>query len=390
MRTWMSRRAVTVGALLSAASVGANPAFSQGVEFDSKAAKVTLGGRIQMQARTTSCSDFPVSAPCAGQEPNIDWFLRRARLEIGIQFNDFVEGRFSPDFAPSASEFSEITLQDAYGQLNFSRSTKLRIGQFKRPFDGFQLTSSTQIRTIERDIDIPGVSSSTAVSFDELTETFNLSARNVGIQLSGRTESGRVEYWVGTFNGNSAGDNGADSDGKQLVGRVQFSLEAGNLPLKLAVAGVVTDAPFTSTAGARDGRYYTDLEIYAQLGDFEAGPHLQAGLFLGDSPLQNRSGGSLDLAAGDDFASAWATQVVGSVKVPLLNNRTFTAIEPVLRVTFADPNRNIGDDGAWGITPGVQVFFASRQKVAFNWDFLVLQGDRRNVNSFKAQYQFYY
>ncbi|MEE9206981.1 MAG: porin [Gemmatimonadota bacterium] len=390
MRTWMSRGVLTLGALLTAGGTAANPAFPQGVEFDSKAAKITLGGRIQMQARTSSCSDFPVSAPCAEQEPTFDWFLRRARLEIGIQFDDFVEGKFSPDFAPNSSEFSDIALKDAYGQLNFSRSARLRFGQFKRPFDGFQLTSSTEIRTIERGIDIPGVSSSTAVSFDELTEKFNLSSHNVGIQLSGRTESGLIEYWVGTFNGNSAGDNGADTDGKQLVGRVQVSLQAADLPLKLAVAGAVTNAPFTNASGARDGRYYTDFEIYAQLGDYNGGPHLQAGVFLGDSPLQDEFGGSLDLAAGDDFASAWATQVVGSVKIPLRDSRRFTAIEPVLRVTYADPNRNTGDDAAWGITPGVQVFFASRQKVAFNWDFLVLQGNRRNVNSFKAQYQFYY
>ena len=44
----------------------------------------------------------------------------------------------------------------------------------------------------------------------------------------------------------------------------------------------------------------------------------------------------------------------------------------------------------WGLTPGVQLFFAERQRIAFNWDFAIFNNDLRTVNSFKTQYQFYF
>jgi hypothetical protein len=395
-------------ALASVAILAApSPGISQDVEITSKALKINIGGRVQMQGRRSSCSAFSVEAPCNSEVRNVNWFIRRARLSVFVVFNGFIEGKFAPEFAPATDSLDASNLTDAYGQLNFSDAAKLRFGHFKRPFDGFQMTSSTQILTIERDIDVPGVSSTRALSLDELTERFKLSNRNVGIGLNGETANGFFEYWVGVFNGNSSTDNQGATDGKQFMGRAQISVDAAGLPLTIAAAGAVTEEPFDRpVTGQRAGKDYSNFELWTQLGGFPSDVvrkveaeesvgiddqlAIQGELFFGQNPLLNRAGDAIDLPAGDDFARAWAFQVIGGWAFPIRGSSIFRAIQAVFRATYADPNTDGTDDANWGLTPGIQVFFAERQKLVVNWDFVVFEGDLRSVNSFKAQYQFYF
>ena len=400
---WAACIALATLATLAAAS----PGVSQDVEITSKAVKINIGGRVQMQARRSSCSAFPVEAPCTEEVRTVNWFIRRARLSVSVVFNDFIEGKFAPEFAPATDSLDAANLTDAYGQLNFAKAAKLRFGHFKRPFDGFQITSSTQILTIERDVDIPGVPGTGAFSLDEFTERFKLSNRNVGIGLNGKTNNDFFEYWVGVFNGNSGSENEGDSDGKQFMARAQISVDAGALPLDVAVAGAVTEQPFDRPiTGQLAGKDYSNFEVWAQLGRFPSdlvkkveanesvgiGEQLvvQGEVFFGQNPLINKAGDPIDLAAGDDFARAWAFQVVGGWAFPIRGSGFIRAIQPIFRATFADPNTNQSNIANWGLTPGVQIFFAQRQKLALNWDIVIYQGDLRGVNSFKGQYQFYF
>jgi hypothetical protein len=403
MRKWL---AVCIGLATTAILVAPAAGVAQDVEITSKALKINIGGRVQMQARRSSCSDFPVQLPCTEEVRNVNWFIRRARIEFTVKFTDLIEGKFAPEFAPASEALDATNLTDAYGQLNFSDAAKLRFGHFKRPFDGFQLTSSTQILTIERDLDVPGVPGLASLSLDELTERFKLSNRNVGIGLNGKVADGFFEYWVGVFNGNAGSDNEGDTDGKQLMGRAQISVDAGSLPLEVAVAGAVTEQPFDRPTGQLGGKDYTDFELWTQLGSFPSTVVsrvennesvsiaeqliVQGELFYGQNPLLNKAGLPIDLAAGEDFATAWAFQVIGGWAFPIRGSGFFRAIQPIFRATYANANTDGSLEANWGLTPGVQIFFAQRQKIALNWDFVVYEGDLRNVNSFKAQYQFYF
>lgn len=404
MRKWL---VVCIGLVMAAIVLAPTPGVAQEVEITSKALKINIGGRVQMQGRRSSCSAFPVELPCTEEVRNVNWFIRRARIEFTVKFSDFIEGKFAPEFAPASDSLDATNLTDAYGQLNFSDAARLRFGHFKRPFDGFQLTSSTQILTIERDVDVPGVPGIGSLSLDELTERFKLSNRNVGIGLNGKTNNGFFEYWVGVFNGNAGSDNEGDTDGKQFMARAQISVDAGSLPLKVAVAGAVTEQPFDRpVTGQLAGKDYSNFELWAQLGGFPSdvvkkveanesvgiGEQLvvQGELFFGQNPLLNKAGLPIDLAAGDDFANAWAFQVVGGWAFPIRGSGFFRAIQPIFRATYANAATDASFDSNWGLTPGVQIFFAQRQKLALNWDFVIYQGDLRGVDSFKAQYQFYF
>lgn len=366
-----------------------------GVEVTASAVEVDLSGRVQFQTATSSCSDFPFEAgsPCAEQAPGVDAFMRRVRLSAVVTINDFLTAKVEPDFG----DVNDVVLRDAYGRLTFSDHARVQIGQFKRPFDGFNLVSSSQLLTVERDLDVPGVPGLAAASLDEFSTRFNLASYDIGAMFFGAAGEGRIEYAVGAFNGEPSGVNNDRNAEKQFVGRLTYNLEVGRLPLSVAAAAAVTDLPFRAaddqSGSPRSGEYYTDFEIWAELGDYEPDPHVQAGLIFGDNPLQTEAGAPADPAmpGGDDFATMRSWQVIGAWRFPVPSTRYVAAVEPAFRVTRAEPNTDLDDDEVWGFTPGVNVYFHGRNKLQLGWDFVEFAaGGRESVNSFKSQFQVYF
>ena len=376
------------------------------IKYKTDDLELTFHGRLQLQGWASSCSgfipDLPENDPnsaCREGAPPFDLFLRRARGSIEAGLFDFLDVKLQLDF----SGFDDVAIKDGFARLNFFPALKVRFGNMKRPFDGFQLTSSSKMIIIERDLDIPGVSSLRALSLDELTTRFRASDRDVGIELSGDVAGGRVSYWVGYFGGQQIQEAldtlpNADSRG-QWIGRVQANLEAGKMPLDIAVAGAVTDRPFVTDDGVTfTGKYFTNLELWVQLGGFNEGLLFQGGYVYGQNPFENRQGDILDFLPTDEFARAHTFQVntgymfrtrPKDYKGPIAK-RPIGGIQPVFRVTWADPNTDIARDDNWGITPGVQIFFYGRNKLALNWDFALFSDDTSSANSFKLMLQGYF
>ncbi len=390
--SWMVTATAGVASALYPGAVSAQ------VEFESDAVKIELSGRFQTQLAGSSCSDFstgaPATTPCSEDVPALDLFIRRARLTLDVSFNDWISGRFQPDFAG----VDEVELKDAWGLLNLEPGAEhpraqIRIGHFKRPFDGFEMTSSTQILTIERDLDVPGVSGTTALSLDELTTRNNLSDRDVGVMVDGSSPDGRFHYWLAAFNGRGPADNEDLDTQKQLVGRAQYTTELADRPLALSAGAAVTDIAFTRADESIDARYFGAFELFAEWGSFRAaeGPHVQAGVVFGKNGLEAEAGGAPDLEAGDPLAGMLTWQAIGAWKLDVGDGSFVESIEPLFRVTMADPNTDLDQDTVWGFTPGVQIFFGGRNKLALNWDFVAFGADGvDSENSFKAQYQFHF
>lgn len=385
--------ATLAGGAVSAAGQEDEPALT----ITADAVEIDLSGRVQTQMATSGCSDVPFDAdsPCVEQVPAVDLFLRRVRLSASVEISDLVDAEIQPDFA----EVDGVELKDAWGRLSFGPGLRVQVGHFKRPFDGFQLTSSTRILTIERDLDVPGVPGLAAPSLDELTTAFRVSDRDVGAMANGSPAGTGLEYWVGLFNGRGPDADGDLNSGKQVVGRLEYTVRpAGSLPLSVAAAAASTDLPVRGAAdppGTRgSGLRYANYELWAELGDFQPGPHVQAGLVFGDTPLQTDAGEPLDPdvpAAGRDLGSAMAWQVIGAWRLALGDGGRLAAVEPVLRVTRADPHTGVAADEAWGVTPGVQLFFGGRNKLAINWDRVLYADDATDaVSSFKAQLQVHF
>ena len=403
MRRTLVLSAFCLSVLIPGAAFGQS---QPSIKYETDDVTLTFHGRLQLEGWSSSCSGFVPGLPendpdtaCDEGAPPFDIFLRRARTSIEAGLFDFLDVKLQLDF----SGFDDVAIKDGYARLNFFPALKVRFGNMKRPFDGFQLTSSSQMIIIERDLDIPGVPSLRALSLDELTTRFRASDRDVGIELSGDVAGGRVAYWVGYFGGQQIQEAldtlpNADSRG-QWIGRVQANLEVGKMPLDIAVAGAVTDRPFVTEDGVTfTGKYFTNLELWLQLGGFNEGLLVQGEYVYGQNPFENRQGDILDFPPTDEFARAQTFQVntgwrfltrpkdyQGSIA-----KRPIEAIQPVFRVTWADPNTDLDRDDNWGITPGVQIFFYGRNKLALNWDVALFSDDISSASSFKLMLQGYF
>ena len=376
------------------------------IKIETKDVDLTFHGRLQLQGWSSTCSGFVPGLPgndpdtaCQDGAPPFDIFLRRARGSVEATIADFVDVKLQLDF----SGFDDVAIKDGFARLNFFPALKVRFGNMKRPFDGFQLTSSSQMIIIERDLDIPGVPALRALSLDELTSRFRASDRDVGIELSGDIAGGRVSYWAGYFAGQQIQDAldtlpNADSRG-QWIARAQANLQVGRMPLDIAVAGAVTDRPFVTDDGVTfTGKYFTNLELWVQLGGFNECLLFQGGYVYGQNPFMNRQGDVLDFLPTDEFARAQTFQVNTGYRFITrpkdyqgsIAKRPIEAIQPVFRVTWADANLDIANDDNWGLTPGVQIFFYGRNKLALNWDLALFSDDTSSAISFKLMLQGYF
>jgi hypothetical protein len=364
------------------------PASGIAQEFETGAVSLKFGGRVQLQAGTSSCDDFPVAddSKCVEQVPTTDLYLRRVRLTVSGQIGQNIDFKVEPDY----NKIDQLGLRDAWGRFTFDNLAKLKAGHFKRPFDGFQLISSTQFPTVERAVLIRGLERFVSPSLTAGTVLFNLSDRDIGLELSGATDNKLFSYWVGVFTGDSDLKFQDTNNEKQFVGRAQLQFDVGGLPLKFAGAAAATDEGYETELQGLQTKYYYDYELFTELGDFSGGPHFLAGFVFGDNPEQNIAGDPVDLGLGDNFASFQTWQVIGTWRF----NTDFLGlegIEPVFRVTYGDPNTDIADDGGWGYTPALQIYFYKRNRLSLSWDFASWEEDGiRGENSFKAQVQFHF
>lgn len=390
---------VAAGASAAAAQDG-EPALSVSAD----AVHIEFTGRVQTQAATSSCSEFPFDddSPCVDQAPGLDVFLRRVRLAAELVLLEverdgesvpFLSAKVEPDFG----EVDGVELRHAFGRLDFGEHVAVQVGQFKRPFDGFNLVSSSKLLTIERDLDVPGVPGLRAASLDEFATRFNLGSYDIGAMVSGAVAGGRLAYSAGVFNGEPSATNNDRNAEKQFVGRLRYDTEAAGLPLSVAAAGAATDLPFRDTGDQegrpRSGAHYHDWEVFAELGGDAPGPQVQAGLLFGDNPLEDELGRPPEPAAegGADFATMTAWQAVGAYRFTVPGTPYLEAVEPAFRVTRAEPNTDVDGDETWGFTPGVNVYFHRRNKLQLNLDVVSFTGDRFDtVSSFKTQFQVYF
>ncbi|MGD8494821.1 MAG: porin [Gemmatimonadales bacterium] len=367
-------------------AVAATPAFAQ-VQISTKAVELEFSGRLQYQAETSSCTDATpaASSACSGEAPGVDMFLRRARVSLEATIDDRLSFKLEPDF----SDVKEVSLKDAWGRYAFGPGVAVQAGHFKRPFDGFQLTSSSWL-PFERAVEIPGVSSRMLPSYSGLAKAGDMADRDIGVMLEGEQADGRFAWWLGVFRGGTDATENDTNTGKQFVGRVQVTVDAGDRSLKLAGAYARTDVPYTGVGGETVAEYSNNFELFAERGSYgQDGLLLQAGVILGDNPLTNQAGAAIDLAAGEEFASLLTWQGVAAYRVPV-DADWLEAIAPMLRVSYADPT-DLENDQVWGFTPGFTIYFYRRNRLTLNWDVASFGADGiDSANSFKAQMQFHF
>lgn len=329
----------TFRCLAAAVTLLAAPALAQ-VDVRSRTVELTLSGRVHSQFNASSVEGVPAS----------EFLIRRARFTADVKVNEFVSGQVEPEYGQG-----KFALKDAYVRLTFGPGLQTRLGQFKRPFDLFELTSSTQILIIERAGDIRGLDTCSGpdgiCSYSRFTEQLEYSDRDIGVLLEGVDPSGRLTYLAAVTNG--SGENAADENGtKSYSARVRYT------PIEdLALAASVAAHDYVHAA--RGNRYAFALGGDVEIGDFEQGLHVQAGIVAGDN-WRN--------LVDADPSTFVAAQVIVSHRQPRVGHPYLSHIEPLARLSWGDPDRRAKHDAGLLLTPGLVLHFVGRNKIAANLD----------------------
>ena len=320
-------------ALLLAAPL---PAAAQ-LQVSGRGATLTIGGLLQPQYSLSSIDGA-----------NNDFRVSRARLRAEARVNDFLSGRFMTEFGGGSGR-----ILDAYMQMSFSSGFVASVGQFKRAFDLFELPSPADLPEIEKDGRIEGYGACPAVgslcSYHRLTGQLDYAGRDIGVRVAG--SSGSFSYMATLTNG--TGLNTTDENGrKSASGRATFAVnEDVRVSGQLAMHDYV-DANGDQSALAFGG----DVEF----GTWRDGLHLRAAVVAGDN-WQILEAGTLDPA------TFLTLQGIATWYVPQDGDR-LVGIEPLVRLSFGDPNTDVDDDGGILFTPGVMFYISGRNRIGANVD----------------------
>ena len=282
-----------------------------------------------------------------------------------------------------------MRLKDAYVDLIFAPEFRIRMGQFKRPFDRFELISSTQFLVIERTGVVRGADDCTGVgsicSYSRLTERLGYADRDVGLGLGG-TIAGHWVWSASLTNGTIFEDIVAFvlpgdtidvfSDGKSFGARLEYR----TTNLYVGANAAVHD--FANAVKLEEVDHGFAYGVDLDWGSYASGPHLQAGITAGDNWR--------NLDAGGEPSSFLTTQAIVGYRVTVTDNRFVEAAEPVFRVSFADPNTDVDDDDGLLVTPGFIVSFSGRNRIAVNADIYKPGDDRDTEYSVKIMTYLYF
>ncbi len=355
----MAKSAIGALALLVglAGAQGASRVSAQQIQ----AGPVTLDltGRAQVQFSTTSVRDTDL--PADEGVPATAFETRRIRFGTDFAFEDWIAGAIEADFVGGTA-----TLTNGFVDLSLAESLVVRAGQFKKPFGLFELTSSTKILTIERAARLRGLEAYLGAVPSE-TQTLLVGGRYVGrdIGVEAFGAVGPVTYAAGVFNGSGA--NARETlDSKAVAGRLGVAVSDG-----LVVGAAASRQPLVGTAWALD----------AELGAFrEPGLHVMAEVMTGDN-ASLAAGGTVPTMVGAQAAAGWFAPRAGRVE----------GIEPLVRVSWADPDTDLAGDHGLLLTPGLNLYFTGRNRLMLNGDLYLPAQDGRGARyGLVAQLQVYF
>jgi hypothetical protein len=352
-------------ALLWGAGAQAQTVQAGGLELD-------LSGRVQAQFNTTSVGEDELADVPASSA----FETRRIRFGTRFDYDGWLTGTVEADFGGESAR-----LTDGYIDARLAEGFAIRAGQFKKPFGLIELTSSTQILTIERSARIRGLEdlmadAGTMVGEEQwLLDEGKYVGRQIGVMAHGTL--GRLGYAAGVFNGEGA--NSPDVEGsKAFAARLTFSVTE---PLVLGMA--LGSQPAAGFGVDADEIHVQAFSVDAEYGTFRGeGLHVMAEAMVGENPLL------FDAAAGDPASMAGA-QVVAAWFLPRQGGRV-EGLEPALRVSWGDPG-GTDDDSGLLLTPGTNVYFSGRNRFMVNGEvYLPSQDELDPVYALVAQLQIYF
>jgi hypothetical protein len=338
---------------------------------------VKLSGRLQEQFYYFGNEDY---AATVGPQSNV--FTRRARIEARGQISENVAVYIQPSFEGGRNLSGVVTtctgtpltcrttgrsglrLRDAYIDVRFSPEASkgalyLRAGQEKRPYSRYELTSSTNLPTIERGAGqglLPRAS-------NDLFGGAGFLSHDVGasVRYEHKLDDTRlVTLKLGAYNGQ--GESLNDVNNKKSFGaRGTFGITS---KLDVGASWFAHDGIVT-VGGAPDSTFTN----YAFDIDASWGKPGDEGLYALAEYLHGN----------DATASKFTIQGMQALAAYNIRMQSPTswlyAVEPALRIDIADPNTDAEDDKVTTLTGVLGIYMSSRAQLRVAYERQSFQDD---------------
>jgi hypothetical protein len=338
---------------------------------------IRLSGRLQTQFYYFDNEDY---ASSVGAKNN--FFIRRARIEARGQISENVAIYIQPSFEGGRTLSSLVTtcsgtpltcrttgrggirLRDAYIDVRFSPEASkgalyLRGGQEKRPFSRYELTSSTNLPSIERG----GGQGLLPRASNDLFGGAGFLSHDVGASLRYEyklDELRLITLKVGAYNGQGESVNDVN-DKKSIGARGTIGITP-----KLEVGGSWFAHDGIVTVGGTPDSSFTN---YAFDIDAQWGKPGDEGLFALAEYLHGN----------DATASKFTMQGIQGVAAYNIRMQSPTswlyAVEPAFRIDLADPNTDADDDQVTTITAVLGIYMSSRAQFRVAYERQSFQAD---------------
>ena len=308
-------------------------------EVTSRDATLRVGGQLDLHYINTSAD--------AGSQT---FRVRRGWITLNASYSDFLEAVFVTDLP------NDATVLDAQIRLRFDPGFRITFGRFKRSFDVFVLNSISDVQFLERAGGIPGYDGCDGVggicSYGRLSEGLLFANRDSGIRIDGQVD--RFGYQASLTNGTK---NGALGDNGYLSSAARLTLGLAEA-LTVGVNATLKDYDAQEQLNRVDYAKAWGLDI--QHGTWRDGLLIQAAYMRGQNwKLTPRSRNTVPWFDAKQIQASWYLPH---------NSDRIVGIEPMVRVSIADPNKGSYNEEGMLFTPGFAAYFQGRSRVSANLD----------------------
>ena len=306
---------------------------------------VKIAGRLQTQMYYFGNEDYSATTG-----PKSNMFVRRARIQANGNITETVSFVIQPSFEEGSTR---LRLRDAYIDVGFQRGEPrtrftLRMGQEKRPFGRYELTSSNNLPSIERGAGKGLVK----FSSNDLFTANGFVSHDVGaafLVASKLSDTRMLTLQLGAYTGQGESKNDVN-DAKSIGARATIGLTS---KINVGASYFAHDGINGADSSYKNNAFGVDAQ-WGRVGD--------EGLYLVGDYMRGES-------MADNSVHIQGISVVGAWHIRMKNPNAFLyAIEPAVRFDTADPDTDTNDDGATLITAGINLYLSSRAQIRMAYE----------------------
>ena len=308
---------------------------------------VKFGGMLQTEFYDYNNADNTLyqSLPAAALLPESDFFIRRARIVAKGNISESVSFLIEPQYQTGATGF---LLEQAYVDVSFTKpeaknGLSLRVGQFKRYFGRYELSSSSNLPSIEHGTGRGMV----PVASNDISTLSGFTNIDIGAGLQYMGLKNRLGIYGAVMNGRGGNVND-NNNGKSLYARATFAVTPKlSLGASYASHESLRAGPPVDSSASNNG-YGLDAG-WGAAGD--PGVYVIFDYISGQTLLDSNNH-----LYGISFVSAYNIRMKSPTSF-------LYAVEPAFRYDKSEPNNNAANDQTTLITAGVNLYVSSKAQI---------------------------